>query len=424
RGAAERARGADSAGKGGADGRRLPLAGLRVADFFWLIAGPATSRVLADLGAEVIKIESSGVRIDNIRTGGVFPTEPGSPDQNGVFNDCNTNKRSLTLNLNHPRGIEIAKEIVRRSDIVTNNFTGDRMDRWGMGYEELRKVRPDLIMLTMPVMGTTGPYKKYGAYGNGVIGYGGLRTNMGFPGRAPVGIAPLYSDFSTPYVGVSALMSALVHRERTGEGQFIDLSQLEATVGLLGAAPLDYQVNGRAHEPAGNRAPDYAPHGAYPCYGEDRWIAIAVREDADWRALSEAMGDPALAGDARFATLEARKRHEDALDARLAAWTREHDAWQLMHLLQARGVMAGVVEDLEDMVVRDPHLSTLHFERVVPEGESFAFTTHRQPARFDGVSPPLRAAPGLGADNQYVLRELLGLSDEALARLVVDHVME
>lgn len=169
---------------------RLPLAGLRVADFFWMIAGPATSRVLADFGAEVIKIESEA-RLDNIRLTGPQPSEPGSINTNAVFNDVNTNKLSVTLNLNHARGIELAKEIIRRSDIVTNNFTGDRMERWGLGYDDLKRVKRDIIMLTMPVMGTTGPYQRYGAYGNGVISYGGLRTNMGFPGRAPVGIAPL-----------------------------------------------------------------------------------------------------------------------------------------------------------------------------------------------------------------------------------------
>ncbi|MDA1003383.1 MAG: CoA transferase [Chloroflexi bacterium] len=404
------------------DARPLPLAGIRVADFFWLIAGPATSRVLADFGADVIKIESRS-RMDNIRTIGPQPSQPGSMDTNAVFNDVNTNKRSVNLNLRTPRGVELAKEIVRHSDIVTNNFTGDRMDRWGLGYEALREVRPDLIMLTMPVMGTTGPYIRYGAYGNGVIGFGGMRTNMGFPGRPPVGIAPLYSDFSAPYFAVSALMAALVHRERSGEGQFIDLAQAESAVSLLGTDVLEYTANGRVPAPPGNRAHDYAPHGAYPCWGTDRWVAIAVREDGDWRALCAAMGMPALADDARFATLADRKRHEDALDDVVAGWTRERDAWQITHVLQASGVMAGVVEDLEDMLVRDPHLPSLHFERLQRDDEDAVFTTHRQPARLDGASLPLQRAPRMGEHNEEVLTGLLGLSHDEYVQLMVDEVV-
>ncbi|MEX2229991.1 MAG: CoA transferase [Dehalococcoidia bacterium] len=404
------------------DPRPLPLAGIRVADFFWLIAGPATSRVLADCGADVIKIESHA-RLDNIRLTGPQPSEPGSLDTNAVFNDVNTNKRSVTLNLGTPRGVELAKEIVRHSDIVTNNFTGDRMDRWGMGYEALRAIKPDIIMLTMPVMGTTGPYVRYGAYGNGVIGYGGMRTNMGFPGRPPVGIAPLYSDFSAPYFAVSALMAALYHRERTGEGQFIDLAQMESAVSLLGTGVLEYTANGHIPEPPGNRARDYAPHGAYPCWGADRWCAIAVRDDAEWRALCAAIDLPALADDPRFATLADRKRNEDELDALIAGWTRERDAWQITHLLQSRGVIAGVVEDLEDMLIRDPQLPVLHFERLQREDEAVAFTTHRQPARFDGASLPLRRGPRMGEHNEEVLTGLLGLSHEEYVQLLIDRVV-
>ncbi len=403
------------------DERPLPLEGVRVADFSWLIAGPATTRMLADFGAEVIKIESHA-RLDTIRLTGVHPTAEQTVDSNGVFNDCNTNKQSVLLNLGTPRGIELAKEIVRHSDIVANNFTGDRMDRWGLGYEDLRAVKPDIIMLTMPVMGTTGPYIRYGSYGNGVIGYGGMRTNMGFPGRPPVGMAPLYSDFSTPYFAVSALMAALIHRDRTGEGQFIDLAQMEATVALLGPAMLDYTANGYIEAPRGNRAADAAPHGAYPCMGDDRWCVIAVRTEEEWQALCAAMGRPDLASDGRFATLAARQANEDALDAEVGAWTAGLDAWELTHLLQARGVMAGVVEDLEDMVSRDPHLSTRHFEGVSRDGGP-VFTTHRQPGRLDGESPPLRLAPRMGEHNEAVYRGLLGLSEDEVFRLMAEGVI-
>ena len=240
-----------------------PLDGLRVADFFWLIAGPATSRILADYGAEVIKIESRA-RMDLIREGGVWPAPEDltANSRNGTFNDCNTNKLSVSLDLNRPEAIDLAKQLVSKSDIVTNNFTGDRMNRWGLSFEELQKVKPDIIMLTMPVMGTTGPYLTYGATGNGVIAYGGINMGMGFPERAPIGMGPLYSDFSTPYVAASAIMAAVHHRERTGEGSFIDLSQLEATVGLLGTQVLEYTANGDVPDRIGNRSRDWAgPRG-------------------------------------------------------------------------------------------------------------------------------------------------------------------
>ena len=397
-----------------------PLAGIAVADFFWLIAGPATSRILADFGADVIKIESS-TRGDQIRDGGVWPgpEQRTANSRNSVFNDCNTNKRSITLNLNNPDAIEVAKQLIAQSDIVTNNFKGDRMERWGLGYEELRKIKPDIIMLTMPVMGTTGPYLEYGANGNGVVAYGGISMGMGFPERPPVGMGPLYSDFSTPYVAVSALMAALHHRERTGEGTFIDLAQLEATVGLLGPQILDYTANGVAPERRGNRSPDWAPHGAYPCRGDDRWIVIAVRSEDEWRRLCDLIDEPQLADDARFATNADRLEHADALDEAIAGWTRERDAWELTHELQRGGVAAGIVEDLEDMLTRDPHLPERHFVEVPGDDDGLSYITHGQPARLNGRSPRLARPPNLGEHTEEVLKGVLGISDERYVELLV-----
>ena len=244
------------------DPETRPLAGLRVTDFFWLIAGPATSRMLADLGAEVIKIETN-TRDDQIRVQGMWHSDAASSrSPNAVFMDCNASKLSVTLNLNTTRGVELARELVRRSDIVTNNFTGERMNRWGLGYEDLVQIKSDIIMLSMPVMGTTGPFRAYGANGRGIVAHGGLDVNMGFPGRPPVGMGPLYSDFTSPYFAVSALMAALHHRERTGEGQFIDLAQFQATVSLLGTDVIESTANGHVRAADGNRNRDAAPHGA------------------------------------------------------------------------------------------------------------------------------------------------------------------
>lgn len=403
----------------------LPLAGLRVADFCWLIAGPATTRVLADLGAEVIKVETH-TRDDQIRVQGgrnVLPPDRTATSPNAVFNDCNTGKLSITLNLNQPEGIQLAKELVARSDLVTNNFTGERMGRWGLGYDDLALIKPDIIMLSMPVMGTTGPYRQYGANGNGVIAYGGLDANMGFPARPPVGMGPLYSDFASPYFGIAALMAALHHRARTGEGQFIDLAQLQVAVSVLGTDVLEYTANGNVRQPDGNRSRDECPHAAYPCYGDDRWIAIAVASDEEWRALCDVIEEPQLTLDPRFATQPERRRNEAELDASIAAWTRTQDAWQAMHVLQAAGVAAGVVENVEDLVVRDPHMRAHHFADVTDAEGRVHYMTHRQPVRFDGETIALNRAPTFGEHNEYVFREVLGLSEEDYLRLLIEEVI-
>ena len=399
-----------------------PLEGLRVVDFFWLLAGPLTSRVLANYGADILKIESEA-RVDTIRITGAQPTEPGSINTNGVFNDANVNKRSITLNMNHPRGIELIKELVARSDIVTNNFTPDRMDRWGLGYEDLRKVKPDVIMLTMPVMGMTGPYRGFGAYGNGVVAYSGLSQNMGFAERPPTGIAPLYSDFAAPYYAVSALMSALHHRHRTGEGQFIELAQSEAAINLLGTDILEITANNQLPPRLGNRSRNAAPHGAYPCAGNDRWIAIACESTDDWRHLAIALGHPELSDDPRHATLDARRASEDEIDALIADWTRQRDPWDAMHYLQSAGVIAGVVEDLEDNVTRDPHLSGHHLVPLQRDDDEYSFLTHFEPVRVDGRLPPMRRAPHLGEHTSEILREVLALTDTDIASLVADGVL-
>jgi crotonobetainyl-CoA:carnitine CoA-transferase CaiB-like acyl-CoA transferase len=402
--------------------RELPLKGLRVADFCWMIAGPSTSRILADFGADVIKIESQA-RIDNIRTVGPQPPAGDSIDTNAVFNDCNTNKRSVTLNFNHPKAIELAKEIIRRSDVVTNNFTPERMARWGLGYDDLRRINPNIIMMNMPVMGSSGPFKGYGSYGNGIIAYSGLSMNMGFPERPPTGIAALYSDFSAPYFAISALMAALYHREHTGQGQFIDLSQSETTINLLGTGILNYTANGIVAPRIGNRSSNYCPHGAYPCAGEDRWCAIAVSNDEEWSRLCKVMGRLDLVTDSRFATDAARREHEDELDELISAWTRQRDPWDVMNTLQDGGVIAGVVSDLEDITTRDPWLPVNHFVPLSRDGEDVVFTTHAQPARINGELPPLRRAPRMGEHNEEVFSELLGISEDELAQLIIDGVV-
>jgi benzylsuccinate CoA-transferase BbsF subunit len=242
--------------------------------------------------------------------------------------------------------------------------------------------------------------------------------STGFAHRPPVGLGPLYSDFAGPYLVVAALMAALHRRNRTGEGTFIDFSQVEATVNLLGHLVLEYTANGTLPARNGNRSPFYAPHGAYRCAGEDRWIAIAVETDDEWRRLCALIGAAAAGDDPRFATFEARKQNEDALDELVGSWTRGRDAWELMHGLQHAGVMAAVVEDLEDMCVRDPWLSSRHLVSVAAD-EGLSFRTHAQPLWIDGRQPSMRRAPRFGEHTEQVLKEVLGFDDAEIEALVV-----
>jgi benzylsuccinate CoA-transferase BbsF subunit len=398
----------------------LPLQGYRILDFCWLIAGPLTTRLLADLGAEVIKVESLA-RLDRIRETGVQPPDHLSPNTNGVFNDCNTNKQSVTINLGKPDGIEVIKDLVRCSDVVSANFTPDRLDRWGLSYEELRAIRPDIIVVNMPVMGKLGPRKGWGSYGNGIIAMAGLNGLTGFPDRAPVGLGTLHSDFTTPYFGALQIMAALHEREQTGEGQYLELAQYEAAVHLLDTELLDYLVNGAETPRRGNRSPEFAPQGVFPCAGEDRWVAISVRDTLEWHALCGVISRDDLAIRPDLQSVAGRQAAEDELEAAVAAWTRGRDRWQIAEMLQARGIPASAVEDVADLVEHDPAMAD-HFARM-PHPEGVEMLVQHQPATWDGARLPLVRAPLMGEHNEDVFLKLLGYEQERFIELLTGNVL-
>lgn len=394
-----------------------PLAGYRVIDFCWMIAGPLTTRLLADLGAEVIKIESLA-RIDRIREVGVQPPGIMSSETNGVFNDCNVNKQSMTLNLGHPKGIEIAKALVRDADIVTSNFTPDRMERWGLGYAGLRALNEDIIVASMPVMGSEGSRSSWRAVGNGVIAMGGLNGLTGFPGRAPVGLGTLHSDFTSPYFAALQIAAAVVHRNQTGEGQFIELAQYEATVHLLDTEVLDNLVNGREAERNGNRSILFSPHGVFPAAGIDRWIAIAVRSGDEWQALCRILGLADLASRADLASVDGRRASETEIEAAIADRTRARDAWELSRVLQAVAVPASPVEDVGDLVGGDPMRQGFFQEIQHPAGMTMLL--QHEPVTWNGERLPISRAPLLGEHTADVCARLLHLDQEEVANLVAD----
>ena len=382
------------------------LSGVRVLDFCWLIAGALTTRILADFGAEVIKVESM-TRLDRIREGGPRRKDDVHLDAAGVFADCNSNKLGITLDLNTPRDRETARELVTVSDIVTNNFTGDRMDRWSLGYKDLVKVNPSVIAMSMPVMGTTGPWVRFGSYGNGVGAAAGFNMVMGFPERPPVGIGPLYPDFTSPFLGATAIFSALHHRNVTGTGQFIDLAQYQASVSLLDTEILDYTVNGQVPTQSGNRSPYSCPHGTFRSMGEDRWVAIEVTSDSQWLDLCSLMQRPDLAASQQLRTLDGRKTHEGLVNREVETWTSQKDRWEIMECLQAAGIPAGVVQDLQDLLEHDQHMAHEHFQPVKhPSG--YEFMVHRLPIRVDGQAPRASHHPSLGEHNAYVYQQILG----------------
>jgi benzylsuccinate CoA-transferase BbsF subunit len=396
--------------------------GIRIADFSWVIAAPMATQFLAIHGAEVIRIESRR-RVDTLRNN--LPMVGGiGPDHCPYYASYNMQKLGVTLNLRHPKAVALAKRLIATCDAVVENFTPGTLPRLGLGYEELRELRPQLVMLSMALGGQTGPESSYRGFGTVIQGAAGITHLTGWPDRDPVGTGVAYTDFLAAPVAATVLIAALLLQRQTGRGQYIDLSQQEASLYALDAALLEYTVNGVDAMRAGNRHPAAAPHGVYPCAGDDRWLAIAVFSDAQWQGLLDAMGRPAALLDRRFGTFLGRKAHEDELDRLIAGWTCDRDAQETMRRLQDFGVPAGAVQDAADLV-RDPQLAhRQHFLRLAHPAMG-AFPMDALPYRLNGVQPvPEHAAPCLGQDNRAVFQDLLGLSEAEYAELAADGVFE
>jgi crotonobetainyl-CoA:carnitine CoA-transferase CaiB-like acyl-CoA transferase len=418
----------------------LPLSGVRIADFTWIGAGPTATRFLAFFGAEVIIVESwtrSGVRTGEPQGKSLLPESEqrktmvssfgyaaSSPNISGFFNNLNSGKRSVTLDMRRSEAKEIARDLIRHSDIVVNNFAPGVMDRWGLGYAELVKLRPDIIMAEMPIAGTWGPHKTAIGYGATVEAFVGLNELTGYPDMPPTGTEINYPDYgSNPYHLAVALLGALHHRHQTGEGQYIEIAQWEATASVLETMVLDYTVNGTIQTRDGNRVSHAAPHNVYPCQGEDRWVAIAVETDTQWQALTRIIGEPKGLDPARLAGLDGRKEHEAALDDWLAAWTASRSADDVMTLLQSAGIAAGVVQSIAD-TMNDPQLRDRGF---------YVRLEHPElgPTTYDGLAVRLSETPGaihapapcLGEGNDYVFRDLLGIPEDTVNQLIIDEVI-
>jgi benzylsuccinate CoA-transferase BbsF subunit len=390
-----------------------PLDGTRVLDFTWVVAGPVTTRILADLGADVIKVERRGSIDFGDRRGGLSGT-------------LMRGKRSIVLNLDDPRALDIARRLAAVSDVVVDNFSARVMTNLGLDYEALRKVKPDVICVRMTGFGLTGPDRDHVSYGPTLQALTGYTLLMAEPDGPPAGFGYSYSDLAGGNLGSLAVLAALWHRRRTGRGQLVDLSQLEAVASLVGPTLLARALDGATSIPTGNASQEApgAPHGVYPCAGDDRWIAITIFTDEDWERFATAVGRPAWTHDARFATVARRIRHAAELDRLVADWTRPRDAAETMRILQDAGVAAGIVADAEDLCARDPQLAARGHFVDVPTSEG-------RTVRIDGPphvlsdTPAAVGGPGplLGEHTDEVLSSRLGMSAEDIRMLRADGVV-
>ena len=402
---------------------RLPLAGIRVTDFAWIGAGAYATKILADAGAEVIRIESRQ-RVDSLRLAAPYKDGILGVNRSGYFADRNTSKRSITLDMKHPKALALVEKLIRQSDIIANTFTPGVMERFGLDYEAVRAMKPDIIFLTMSMSGGSGPERSYSGYGSGMASITGLQHLTAFPGREPAGTGTNYPDHvPNPCHATFAVLAALRHRRRTGEGQRIDIAQTEPTVALLGPTMLDYTVNGLVQQPPGNAHPVAAPHGAYPCQGEDRWIAIAVLQEEHWQSLRGVLGDPQWMQEVQWANAQSRHARREELDRLLGTETRRHVAETLMQQLQARGVPAGVVATAEDVVRRDPQLAHRSHWLTLDHPEMGRTIYNAPPYRF--LEHPVTItvpAPLIGQHTEEVCSEQLGLTRDEFKALADEGV--
>jgi benzylsuccinate CoA-transferase BbsF subunit len=397
--------------------------GIKVVDFGWIGVGPITARYFADNGATVIRVESF-TRFDGLRMAPPYKNAKPGLNNSQFFANFNASKKSLGLNLVQAEAREIAKRLcLEWADIIIEGFTPKQMRAWGLHYDDLSPTRPDLIMVSTCQLGQTGPYAMYAGYGNMAASLAGYYEITGWPDRGPCMVYGAYTDMLTPGVGASLITAALDYRQRTGKGQWIDLSQFETGVNHVPVAVLDYTVNGRIATRNGNRDARGCPHAVYRCTGDDRWLAIAVFTEEEWRALVKTMGNPSWAQAERFATLAGRKANEEDLNTHIEGWTKTREAEQLETLLQQSGVAAGVVAKQSDLF-DDPQLQDWGF---------FAWREHKVMglSPYDGLMSHLAKTPGevtpaplLGEHYEEILTGILKFSEEEVAELIGKGVVE
>ena len=398
-----------------------PLQGVRIVEMGQLIAIPFAMKMLADMGAQVIRLESTG-RLESYRSDSVYKNEVDGEfwNRGANFYEQNRNKLGITLDLSRPVGLDILRQLIGISDVFAENFTPRVIRNFGLGYEELRQIKPDIIMVSSTGYGYSGPWANFGATGPATEGAAGLAYATGYAGGTPVMAEIPYVDYTAGEHTVFAVMTALMSRLRTGRGQFIDVSQTQTSAATIPEILLDYAANGREPTRIGNADPVMAPHGCYPCEGEDRWIVIAVSDDAEWQALCGVLSKPDWAADKRFSNALDRKRNCEELDRQLGQITSSWDAHRLMNALQSEGVPAGAVLDSKDLLF-NYHLKERGFYEVVAHHPSTGMPPlpyASRPWRMSKTPAVLpKAAPVMGEHNEAIIGDLLGLTPGDISRL-------
>jgi crotonobetainyl-CoA:carnitine CoA-transferase CaiB-like acyl-CoA transferase len=401
---------------------RQVFEGIKVADFSWVAAGPQVGRELAGHGATVVRVESHK-RPDTLRL--VTPFKDGIPgiDRSAFGMAFNTNKLGMSLDMTHPKGREIARRLVEWADLVSDSMTPGSMKKIGLDYESCRKIKPDIIYYSTCQMGQHGPLSTFSGYGAFGAAYGGFSHLTGWPDRMPTPLFKNYSDFIAPWYLTSVVVLALDHRKRTGKGLYLDQAQIEAGITFLAPAVLDYVINGWVAVRQGNRDPYMAPHGIFPCKGDDEWAAIAVRNDREWATFCDVADKPEWSADSRFAIISKRKQNEEELERLIGLWSVKHTPGEVMEMLQEAGIPAGVVATSRDFF-EDPQLAHRRHFRFLEHG-AVGTAAHNAPAHILSKTPNdiQKAGPCLGEDNEYVYKELFGYTDEQIAEFLVEGVI-
>jgi benzylsuccinate CoA-transferase BbsF subunit len=407
----------DDEDRGGGQGA---LAELKVLDFMWVMAGPAATRVLADNGATVIRVESAN-RIETARTIQPFLNDEGGAENSGLYQNMNAGKLGITIDMSKPEARDIIVDLVRWADVVCESFSPKAMRSWGLSYEDLKAIKPDIIVASSCLFGQSGPLSELAGFGTMGASLSGFYNLTGWPDRDPAGCFAAYTDYISPRFLSSAILAAVDHRDRTGEGQYIDLSQAEASISFLAPAVLDYVVNGREADRPGNRHEAMAPHAVFPVAGDDLWITVACENDEQWRSLVDHAGfDPALAD----LDLAARKAREDELEELVAGWTADQDGAALEAALQDVGVAAHRVQS-SDLLTDDPQL--IHREHFVEVEHADHGSIHVEGARFKLSRTPAsitKGGPTLGQHTFDVLLGILGYDEDRIAEIAVSGVLE
>ena len=403
-----------------------PLAGLKVVDLSWVVAGPLVGRALAEYGAQVVRVESSQ-RLDAARVLSPFKDSERGADRSGCYQNCNAGKLGLTLDLGREEGRAIVRDLAKWADVIVESYSFGTMAKWGLGFDDLRKINPGIIMISSTLMGQRGPYASLAGFGNLGSAMAGTQALVGWPGKPPIGPFGPYTDYIGPRFALITLLSALHARRTTGEGCHIDVAQAECGLQFLAPALSDYFATGHIATAAGNADPRMAPHNCYPCApaGERRstWVAIAAQDEGAWTRLATAIGRPELAQDPRFATLADRQAHAEILDDFIAAWTGGRTAREAEETLQAAGIAAHVVaasrdfcEDLQ--LVHDGHVKTLpHPTLGETQVEGSRYRLSETPAQIT------RPAPVFGQDRQEILGDILGYDAGKIAALETAEIL-